>query len=1055
MAEHGKSRKALFLLLALAALGCVIFLQQWRASLESARAAAELQRRDREAAAAVAATVIPKVPIAEPLVAGVEFDPPERTGMNRSQEIVDALLTEASASESTFTAAFGPPGADLGQLQFPPAARLHKLFLEELRQYSSREVDWYRDRTDDRVEIRELAERFLNECAEQGFGSASTDEQQERVLQSGVEALAAGSNDALVRCRYFERLGSLHPKYSVTSAGLNLILDRERVGRYPPLVEVRLRGMDSGGIRQSGIEGLNQRRNAFHQAVIRWLREESQQPENARVTNALLESLLSYPLANSWEILVRAAADGGVDRWLLHMHAGRTHRRMAWDVRGGGYASKVADEAWGPFRERLEKARIHFQHAWQLRPDRPEAAAYLVDIAKAHRADNGATTTDWLNKAIAAELDHPQAYLFYEDSLLSRWGGGPERMIEFAERCLATDRFDSTVPDAVPRLVADLIDLEGISTTDMFTEHPRVEALVAKFLTRQDESYAGNGNGKSLDFQPGHRELLVRLLYRSERRELAGQFARTVNPERPLRWFSRAGRPAEYDWTRVVAGGRANDKELDSLHAELALAPLDPLEDAAVAALRERIAVLRRDVEQRGEAPETLPLLAAYDDLLTQRVQWQRGEWIEFPADAMSLTRVDCADETRLLENGQLRELVGLGKASAQMGTGFLAPFPLPLEVEVRMEADQISKDLQAIGFQWTAGVGVGRKTDAESGTEILQAEATRPYFGYSNGFVPELLFVFPGTSQSQRIEVPRLASLPVYRLALWRDYYEFDVAGHVYSARLEVETDPAGRLWIGEPYANLEGSYLDAPTVGRIRMGNIRIRRLTAPQPPAGDASYTDRVAYWTSRSESTPTDYSAARQLAWLLLESDPQASLTVCDKLRRDQPNLNRLDLTQARALVQLGRIEEAWPMLRSAMRQDDGDKLAYIEAKKLVLKSAGPTADKLTELRRESDRLFDPDSRTWEEEYLALESLARVDLYRDQPATEFHAIRDSVTHTLEHFRNAIASAPPGPRRDRLQATLDKEKEPLLELQAKSRDLWDRTMMNKGTPGQSKRP
>jgi hypothetical protein len=80
-----------------------------------------------------------------------------------------------------------------------------------------------------------------------------------------------------------------------------------------------------------------------------------------------------------------------------------------------------------------------------MHPDRPEAAAHMVTVAMAGHAANG-DARHWFEQAINAQVDYDAAWVNYRQSLLPRWGGSHEEMLELGRLALATGRFDTDVP---------------------------------------------------------------------------------------------------------------------------------------------------------------------------------------------------------------------------------------------------------------------------------------------------------------------------------------------------------------------------------------------------------------------------------------------------------------------------------------------------------------------------------------------------------------------------------------------------------------------------------
>lgn len=95
---------------------------------------------------------------------------------------------------------------------------------------------------------------------------------------------------------------------------------------------------------------------------------------------------------------------------------------------------------------RLEKARASFERAWKMRPDRPESAAMMVDVAF-YRNPKGHEDRVWFDRAISVQFDYLPAYFKMLDHFFPGRGGSVEMMLGFGEACLTTGRYDTRVPE--------------------------------------------------------------------------------------------------------------------------------------------------------------------------------------------------------------------------------------------------------------------------------------------------------------------------------------------------------------------------------------------------------------------------------------------------------------------------------------------------------------------------------------------------------------------------------------------------------------------------------
>jgi hypothetical protein len=146
------------------------------------------------------------------------------------------------------------------------------------------------------------------------------------------------------------------------------------------------------------------------------------------------------------------------DPWLVNLLAGRLHRKLAWQERGGGYADTVPDEGWRGWKEHLEKARKHFSSAYELNPSFPEPASQMIGVAMGGGGLPGEGPRFWFDRTVAAQFDYLPAYEDLLWALRPRWGGSHLEMLEFATECLDSNRFDTRIPQYMLTTVQSVSD---------------------------------------------------------------------------------------------------------------------------------------------------------------------------------------------------------------------------------------------------------------------------------------------------------------------------------------------------------------------------------------------------------------------------------------------------------------------------------------------------------------------------------------------------------------------------------------------------------------------
>ena len=130
-----------------------------------------------------------------------------------------------------------------------------------------------------------------------------------------------------------------------------------------------------------------------------------------------------------------------VHPYLEMMLMGDYWRNRAWRERGGGYADTVPTHGWQSFRENLNKARAFYERAWQQYPRAPEAPARMVGLTGALSGGDGEMIL-WLNRALAAQKDYPEAASLFAWYSRPRWGGSAAQLLADAKAFLRQRKAD-------------------------------------------------------------------------------------------------------------------------------------------------------------------------------------------------------------------------------------------------------------------------------------------------------------------------------------------------------------------------------------------------------------------------------------------------------------------------------------------------------------------------------------------------------------------------------------------------------------------------------------
>jgi hypothetical protein len=176
--------------------------------------------------------------------------------------------------------------------------------------------------------------------------------------------------------------------------------------------------------------------------------------------------------------------------WLREMLLGSLENRIAWMNRGGGYAGTVKDEGWKKFEEHQTLARPHFIKAWELRPDRPQAAASMIDLVKCGNGGSGETLRLWFDRATAAQIDYYSAYYQMLWALRPRWGGSLDQMKALYCATAALDRHEAGIALALRRTL-DYLENDADDIHFVLSQEPLKGVVIGstRALAESDHLY--------------------------------------------------------------------------------------------------------------------------------------------------------------------------------------------------------------------------------------------------------------------------------------------------------------------------------------------------------------------------------------------------------------------------------------------------------------------------------------------------------------------------------------------------------------------------------------
>jgi len=288
--------------------------------------------------------------------------------------------------------------------------------------------------------------------------------------------------------------------------------------------------------------------------------------------------------------IARLEAIEGGHQWIKNLILGDWYTFKAWEARGNGFAHQVKDSAWPVFFARLHKAEAALEAAHALRTDLPDAAYSMLTVVKGLGEQANHDERFWFDQCVKAQFDYHAAYHSILDNLMPRWGGSHEQMLDFAQECLDTGRFDTRVPYVL------IYALEGIrhdfnGKLDFLRDEPELYRVATDLLDRYIAGY--------------QRELKV--ADNRFRRALVEYRLRSFPTQRAiLAWWA-------HDWQAGRAALQSINFELDNESARRLGSPGERLIDELLlyGGPAGQDALAARDALEAGDLPEAARRIAA------------------------------------------------------------------------------------------------------------------------------------------------------------------------------------------------------------------------------------------------------------------------------------------------------------------------------------------------------------------------------------------------------------------------------------------------------------
>lgn len=597
--------------------------------------------------------------------------------------------------------------------------------------------------------------------------------------------------------------------------------------------------------------------------------------------------------------IVRAAHRAkSIHPWLKHLLAGVYHYNISWLHRGTEFADKVPDDKWEPHGKELQLAANHFNAARLAYPKHPAPYIQMIAVAMHGHRFNFGTPLFWYQQVLKVERDNPMAVEQLMWSMQARWGGGPADLMKVSERCLDRADFDSYQPALVHAALLMLQTEEFGAQKSVWSYPPAV-----KVMERLYESFF-----KALETRQNSDKVNERLPLDTIdfRGTLAAYFAKGGRFKEAARLIDVE--PMNYGYLQEQMSNLFEPGEL-ATGALFASKSAPELIDKVYPQLRNGF---RRDLSEKDYDEMLKGLTAGRDNeqqpmakrfylhalVLAQRARaFDQGDWVPLTFDNDAAGWEPFADEWEILDEKSLKV------KTAPAFIESISRFPLPYVVSFEIEPPVTPR-------MYPPGVTIGeRDVSALDGA----FKRTRHFFLEGHGFA-----VLNHDRQTGAILTP-MPQQPrhVVRVKAWPHWYCFEVDGIEGINRLDPLFEPATKLSFGSPVIP---SYVAAAESfpSTLVLSNIRIRKLSQPQPPAlpklseDDPNHETLLKYFEQAIQFDSDDVHARFTLTNLRFDqAKPQESLQQFLQVYRQQPGLMMIGLGAkiGRCYFELGDYREA--------------------------------------------------------------------------------------------------------------------------------------------------
>jgi hypothetical protein len=382
--------------------------------------------------------------------------------------------------------------------ELPEKPGTHLEYCQQEFEYFRPLVRLYSETTADSPELQDKVSEYLETCLRKASGLGNLPSR-EKLIEQGSELLEAGTDSPFVKMYHAQEI---LPEGRWLEARELVEAANAAMAESPYLPQHRVLCRDL--LWHTQLCFSNDARAAAAQqlfdALAEWITTDADE-KNQRILYAKYVAAKNRQYDDEVKF---AAARKIIDSpatnpWTKEMMQGLLAHGEAWKSRGSGFANEVTEEGWKGFQEKMPEAAEHFEAAWRLKPEFPEAASELVDMAMAGYSSK--STDEWFDTSIKAEIDFPSAYHHYRWSKHARWGGNNNELFLLAYRWINASRFDTNQPymgiEALKNVGSELQDnMEFVkddtarklyrTALEGMAENPKHHSSVCSVYSRED-----------------------------------------------------------------------------------------------------------------------------------------------------------------------------------------------------------------------------------------------------------------------------------------------------------------------------------------------------------------------------------------------------------------------------------------------------------------------------------------------------------------------------------------------------------------------------------------